>query len=109
MDTHYSFINKNVQAYVDDDNDIHIRYNIVIAISFNGSFSGTTDVIVDESNPFSKRVLNKINFKIRTGAQETHELCWRKDSVEVTKSSNVSVPEIIQQTKLQNILTMIYL
>ena len=26
--------------------------------------------------------LKKINFKTRTGAQETHELCWQKDSAE---------------------------
>ena len=32
---------------------------------------------------------------------ERHESCWRKDLAEVTKSSNVSVPEIIQLTKLQ--------
>ena len=94
---------------MDDDNDILIEDDIVRAISFNGGISGTTAVIVDEANLFSKRVLNKINSKIRTGAKEIHELCWRKDSVEVIKSSNVSVPEIIQLTKLQNILTMIYL
>ena len=40
-------------------------------------------------------------FKIRTGSQETHALYWRKYLAEVTKSSNVSVPEIIPLTKIQ--------
>ena len=39
--------------------------------------------------------------KIRTGAREKHELCWRKYLVEVTKSSNVDVLEIIPLAKLQ--------
>ena len=81
---------------------IIIKYDIVKAISFNAVISGTTAVFVDVVNIFGKRALNKNNFKIKTGARETHELCWRKDSVEVTKSTNVSVPEIIPLTKFQS-------
>ena len=77
------------------------------AISFNGGISVTTSVLVDAENLFEKRALKKRKFKTRTGAQETHELFWRKDMVEVTKSSNVSVPEIIPLTKLQNMQTII--
>ena len=57
--------------------------------------------MVDVEILFVKIALKTINFKIRTGAMETHELCWRKYLVEVTKSSNVSVTEIIPLTKLQ--------
>ena len=49
----------------------------------------------------AKRALKEIISKIRSGAEETHELFRRKDSVEVTRSSNGSVPEIIQLIKLQ--------
>ena len=66
------------------------------AISFNGGISGTTAVIFDTENIFGKRSSKKTCFKIKTGAQETHELCLWKYSLEVTKSSNVSVPESIQ-------------
>ena len=52
-------------------------------------------------NLFGKRALKKSKLIIRTGSRKTHELCWRKDLVEITKSSNVSVPEIIPLTKLQ--------
>ena len=71
---------------MEDKNDLISEYDIVKAISFNEGISGTTAVIVDVSNIFGKRTLKKINFKIRTGASETHEVCWRKDSTEVKKS-----------------------
>ena len=60
------------------------------AISINEIISGTTAVLVDATNLFDKRALKKINFKIKTGARETNEVCWRKDLAELTKSSNVS-------------------
>ena len=71
---------------MEGDNDILIGDDIVKAISFNGGISSTTDVLVDEDNIFGKRALKKNRFKIRTGARATHELCWRKYLVEVTKS-----------------------
>ena len=60
---------------MEDDNYILIGGYIVKAISFNGGISGTTAVIVDEAALFSKRALNKINFKIKTVSRETHDLC----------------------------------
>ena len=86
---------------MEDDNDILIEYDILKAIRFNVGISGTTSVLVDAANIFGKRDLKKTNFEIRTGAWVTHEVCWREYLVEVTKSSNVSVPEIIPLTKLQ--------
>ena len=102
LDNQYSFLNEKNQEYVKYDNDIIIKYDIMKAVIFNEVISGTTAVFVDVVNIFGKRALNKTNFKIKTGARETHELCWRKDSVEVTKSTNVSVPEIIPLTKFQS-------
>ena len=90
-----------IQTYVEDENDILIEDDIVKYISFNGCISGTTDVLVDTENLFGKISLKKKKSKIRTGARETHELCWRKYLAGVTKSSNVSVPEIIPLTKFQ--------
>ena len=52
-------------------------------------------IISLEREPRRKKI------KIRTGSRETHEFFWRKDSVQVTKSSNMSVTEIIPMTKLQ--------
>ena len=85
---------------MEDDYDILVEYDIVRDISFNGGISGTTSVLVDTSDLFGKRYLKKIGFKINTGAQETHEVCWREDFLQVTKSSNVSDTEIIHQDKL---------
>ena len=59
------------------DNDILIEYDIVKAISCNCGIFGTTDVLVNEAALFGKRPLNKINFKIKTGAREKHEICWQ--------------------------------
>ena len=70
-------------------------------IGFNGVIYGTTAVCIDAGNLFGNISLKKINIKIRTGAWETHELCWRKYLVEVRKSYDMSVPGFIQQTKLQ--------
>ena len=70
---------------MEDDNDILIKDDIVKDISFNRYISITAAVLVYALNIFGKRALKKINFKIITGARETHEVCWRKDLVEVTK------------------------
>ena len=56
-------------------NDILIECNIAKALSFNSNISGTTAVIVDALALFGKRALKKINFKIKTGARETHKVC----------------------------------
>ena len=73
------------------DNEILIECDISKAISFYGGISGTTDVLVDAVNIFGKRALKKRNPKSEL-EHEKNELCWRKYSVEVTKSSNVIVP-----------------
>ena len=101
LGTHYSFINKTNKLYVVDDNDILIEDDIVKAIILNGGISGITAFLVGAENFFGKISLKKILFKIRTGARETHKVCCLKYLVEVTKPSNVSVPEIIPLTKLQ--------
>ena len=67
---------------------------------FNWGISGTTAVLVGEENLFGERALKKINSKMKTDEQETHEVCLRKDLAEVSNSSNVSATEIIQLTKL---------
>ena len=62
---------------MEDDNDILIEDDIVKVISFNGCIYSTTDVLVDEAALFVKIPLKKINFKIKTGAREKHEICWQ--------------------------------
>ena len=101
LGTHYSSINKKIQAYVEDDNDITIEDDIVKYISFNVGISGTTAVIVDAATFFGNISSKKINFTINTGAQETHGVCWREKIVQVTKSSNISDPKIIHQANLR--------
>ena len=59
LDTQYSFINKKIQAYVEDDNGILAEDDIMKAISFNGGISGTTDVLVDTANFFGKGILKE--------------------------------------------------
>ena len=71
---------------MEDDNDILIEDDIVKAIRFTGGISATTAVLVDAASIFDKRALKKINFEIKTGAQETHEVCWRDGFLQVTKS-----------------------
>ena len=56
---HYSFLNKKIQAYVEDDNDILIENYIMKTISFNGGTSVTTAVLVDATNIFGKIDLKK--------------------------------------------------
>ena len=69
LDTHYSFFNKNAQACVEDYNDILIEDDIMKTVSVNEEISGITAVIIDAVNLFGKKSLEKINFKIKTGAQ----------------------------------------
>ena len=76
---------------MEDENDILVEYEIVMSVGFNGDISVTAAVLVHAEIIFGKRDLKK-KIIIRTGARETHEVCWRRYLVEVTKSSNVSVP-----------------
>ena len=61
-------------------------------IIFNGGIHDTTAILVDVEALFVNISINKINFKIKTGEQETHEVCWRRYFLQVTKSYNVSDP-----------------
>ena len=67
LETHYSFLNKKIQAYVENDNEILIEDDIVKGISFNGGIYGTTAVIVNADNLFGKISLKKDKSQIRTG------------------------------------------
>ena len=51
---------------MEDENGILIENDIAKAVSFNGGISGTTDVLVDVENLFSKRDSKKNKFKIIT-------------------------------------------
>ena len=62
-DTHYSFLNNNFQAYVEDENDILIEDYSVKTIRFNGGIDGTTDVIVDAAALFGKISLKQLTSK----------------------------------------------
>ena len=87
MDIHKSIDSKNTiayslfiyqqkfQAYVEDDNGILIEDDILEYMGFNVFIFGTTTAIVDAENLVGRISLEKNIFKIRTGAQETHELC----------------------------------
>ena len=81
------------------DNEILIECDISMAISFYGGISGTTDVLVDAVNIFGKRALKKRNPKSEL-EHKKKELCCHKYLVKVTKSSSLSVLEIIPLTKL---------
>ena len=59
METHYSFLNKKIQAYVENDNEILIEDDIVKGIGFNGGIYGTTAVLVNADNLFGKISLKK--------------------------------------------------
>ena len=54
LDNHYSFLNKKLQAYVEDDNNILIDDDIVKAISFNLGIGGTTAVLIGADSIFGK-------------------------------------------------------
>ena len=71
---------------MEDDNDILIESYIVKAVSFNGCISVTTYVLLVAAALFGKRDLKKINFKIKTGVWEAHEVRWQEYSLQVTKS-----------------------
>ena len=60
---------------MEDENDILIEDDILKAKFFNDGINGNTTVLADEATFYGKRYLNKINFKIKTGAWDTHEVC----------------------------------
>ena len=95
------YFSMNFQEYVEDNNGIHVENGILKSIRHIGGNYDTKAVLADAGNIFGRKVLKKINIKIKTGAQETHEVFLQKYLVKVTKSSNVSVQEIIQLNKLQ--------
>ena len=69
---------------MEDYNDILIEDDVVKFISFNGGIYGTNAVIVDAAIIFVNIAFK--NIIIRTGARETYELLWQKDSVELKNS-----------------------
>ena len=71
-----------IEAYVKNDNDIIIEDNIVQDLILMEVFLVPLILFLMQRISLERGPLKKINFKTRTGAQETHELCWQKDSAE---------------------------
>ena len=66
---------------MEDENDIIIEDDIMKAINVNAGVTGTTDVLVYSADLFGNTYLDKINFKIKTGAKETRDVCWQENFV----------------------------
>ena len=101
IDTHFSYLNLKLKAYVIDGNDIRTEDDIFTAMTFEGGLSGTSAILFDGST-LKGPVLNKEFKMTKTGVRETHEMLWSNDRPEVFTISNITNSEQVTARRLQN-------
>ncbi len=99
LDTHFSYLNLILKAFVEDGNDIMLEENILQAMAFRGGIAGTTAVLLDVGNLPGTSISKKFKSS-KVGSRATHEVCWYADRIHIYESSGITTPEIIKKAKL---------
>ena len=99
LDTHYSYVNIVLKSYVEDGHDIDMEEDIFKALSFRDGLAGTTVVLVDGSQHKGPSITPPYKCSLM-GSRETHELRWDGDNAQLIKSSGITDPVTVQESKL---------
>lgn len=100
LDTHFSYLNLIMKAYVLEDNNIEKESDIFDALKFREGIKGSSALLLDASRLEGPTLGNKRKFKASTGSRSTHEVQWVGEEVHVIEASNISEPEVIKKRKL---------
>ena len=73
LDTHFSYINKKMIAFVQDGNDMVSPEGIYEALIHNGGIAGSTAVLADLENLPAGEILQK-KVPVYTGCRATHDI-----------------------------------
>ena len=91
LDTHFSYVNKKMKAYVLDGFDIITEKDICDAISYHDGIAGTTAVLFDGAELEGPVLKNNKEFKAsKTGVRETHEVVWTNSTPLIYKISDIT-------------------
>ena len=73
LDTHFSYINLVLKAFVEDGNDVVLEDHILEALSFRGGIAGTAVLLYNCSNLPSKTLEKKYK-SAKVSSRATHEI-----------------------------------
>ena len=99
LDTHFSYINLVLKAFVEDGNDVVLEDHILEALSFRGGIAGTAVLLYNCSNLPSKTLEKKYK-SAKVSSRATHEIIWYEDKVCIYESSEITAPEVVKKAKL---------
>lgn len=99
LDTHFSYINLVLKAFVEDGNDITLEDHVFEALSFQEGIAGTAVLLYNCSN-LPQKILKKKFKSAKVSSRATHEIIWCEDKVCIYESSSITVPEIVIKAKL---------
>jgi len=118
IDTHFSFINGRLQAYVLAGNNITTQQEIFQALSWKKGLAGTSVFILDfsglESLPYVQKTKSMRGKKpaattqqdatqykgCKTGVRSTHDVIFNEEEVRVYRYTDVTTAEVIKHADL---------
>jgi hypothetical protein len=101
LDTHFSFVNLKMKAYVLDGNAILTEKDICKAIAHDGGIAGTTAVLFNGEALEGPVLKGNKQFKgSKTGVRETHEVVYTHSTPHIYSISSITVPEVVTVRKL---------
>ena len=109
IDTHFSFINRRLEAYVLAGNNVTTQQEIYQALSWKNGLAGTSVFVLDFSGlsslPSTKTATTQLDsnqFKCKkTGVKSTHDILFYDDEVLVYRYTGVTVAETIKGADLE--------
>jgi len=79
LDTHFSYINLVLKAFVEDGNNVVLEDHILEALSFRGGIAGTAVLLYNCSNLPSKTLEKKFK-SAKVTSRATHEIIWYEEN-----------------------------
>ena len=124
IDTHFSFINRRLEAYVNNGNNVTTQQEIFKALSWKNGLAGTTTYVLDftglQSLPYVEKTKNvrgkkpaattqqnSTQFKIKTGVKSTHDIIFEEDEVLVYRYTGVTTAEVVKDALLDQAKTAV--
>ena len=124
IDTHFSFINRRLEAYVNNGNNVTTQQEIFEALSWKNGLAGTTTYVLDftglSSLPYVQKTKgmrgkkpaattqqDATQFKVKTGVKSTHDIIFKDDEVLVYRYTGTTTAEVVKAARLDQAKTAV--
>lgn len=102
LDTHFSYLNVTMSAFVEDGNDIMTEDGLFEALTYRGGVAGTAVVLVNAGKLPKTCIVGKYT-NTALGCRATHDIHWDPltHQVQLYEAANISLPVSVKSSILE--------